>query len=71
LARFGANLQTTSTFLALLDALFRQFQGEVRRTPLLRTRANKESGILGFLLLPMADRFDVVAVRIENEGSIE
>jgi hypothetical protein len=45
---------------------------EVRflRTPLLRTRENKGSGILGFLLWPMADRFDVVAVRIEDESPI-
>jgi hypothetical protein len=34
------------------------------RTPLLLTRGNKESGILGFLLWPMADRFNVVTVRI-------
>jgi hypothetical protein len=28
---FGADLQATSTYLALLNPLFRQFQGEVRR----------------------------------------
>jgi hypothetical protein len=31
---------------------------------------NKTSGILGFLLWHMADRFDVVALKIEDEGSI-
>src|SRR5215207_745439 len=45
-------------------------KGEVRRIHLPRTRGNKESGILGFLLWPMADRFNVVAVRIEDEGPI-
>jgi hypothetical protein len=45
-------------------------KGEVRRIHLPRTRENKESGILGFLLWPMADRFNVVAVRIEDEGPI-
>jgi hypothetical protein len=39
-------------------------KGDVCRTPHLRTRENKESGILGFLLWSMADRFNVVAVRI-------
>src|SRR5215211_6055173 len=45
-------------------------QCEVRRILLPRTRENKGSGILGFLFWPMADRFNVVAVRIEDEGSI-
>src|SRR5215207_3961047 len=45
-------------------------QCEVRRILLPRTRETKGSGILGFLFWPMADRFDVVAVRIEDEGPI-
>jgi hypothetical protein len=30
---FGADLQATSTYLALLNPLFRQFQGEVQHSP--------------------------------------
>jgi hypothetical protein len=54
-----------------LEANFGELRyGEVRRTSLLRTQGNKGSGILGFLLWPMADRFNVVAVWIEDESPI-
>ena len=43
---------------------------EARRILLPRTRENKGSGTLGFLLWPMADRFDVVAVWIEDISAV-
>jgi len=50
--------------------LFPKLDFRLHRTPLLRARENERSGILGFLLWPMADRLDVVAVRIEDESPI-
>jgi hypothetical protein len=60
------SLRALSTYFFEL----RKAEVQLRRTPLLRTRGNKTSGILGFLLWHMADCFNVVALRIEDEGSI-
>ena len=67
-ARYDARCALLYSFLSLRPII--GHRSRISENSLLRTLENKRPGILGFLFWPMADRFNVVAVRIEDEGAV-